>query len=92
MNENEAEIIDLATATLELVTGAGANIASQQWSGGSWCDVYEYKGRYFAVDEGGLAECGSAADAFIQAGIGRDTYDKISHVSISPDYRHLVEE
>jgi len=86
------DIIGFENVTMEVLAAQGTIIASQQWSGGSWADVYEYKGRYFAVDEGGLAECGSAADAFIQAGIGRDTYDKISHVSISPDYQHLVDQ
>jgi hypothetical protein len=85
------DIIDFENATMEVLAAHGNIIASQQWSGGSWADVYEYKGRYFAVDESGLMELGNAADAFSQAGIGRDTYDKISQVSISPDYQHLVE-
>ena len=87
-----SDIIDFENATMEVLVAHGKIIASQQWSGGSWADVYEYKGRYFAVDEVGLTELGSAADAFTQAGIGRDTYDAISHVSISPDYQYLVEE
>jgi hypothetical protein len=92
MTTESAEVIDLEISTLDLVTTHGANIASHQWSGGSWADVYEYKGRYFAVDESGMMELSSAADAFTQAGIGRDTYDKISHVSISPDYQHLIDQ
>ena len=92
MSENEAEVIDLEIAILDLVAERGNNIASQQWRSGSWCDVYEYKDRYFAVDEFGVSECGSAGDAFGQAGIGRDIYDEISHLSVAPEYQHLVAE
>jgi hypothetical protein len=84
------DIIDFENATIEVLAAHGNIIASQQWSGGSWADVYEYKGRYFAVDEAGLMELSNAADAFSQAGIGRDTYDKISHLDVSPAYRHLL--
>jgi hypothetical protein len=86
------DIIDFKNATIEVLAEHGNIIASQQWSGGSWADVYEYKGRYFAVDESGLTECGSAGNAFAQAGIGRDTYDKITHLDISPEYQHLVDQ
>ena len=79
-----SDIIDFKNATLDVLIVKGTNIASQQWRGGSWADVYEYKGRYFAVDESSLIEFGSAVDAFIQAGIGRDTYDAISHLDVSP--------
>jgi hypothetical protein len=67
--------VPLSEATLELVTGGSPqhHITSQQQHGDSLADVYEYKGRYFAVDESGLTECGSAFDAFVQAGIGLDT-------------------
>ena len=46
-----SDIIDFENATMEVLEANGNIIASQQWSGGSWADVYEYKSRYFAVDE-----------------------------------------
>jgi hypothetical protein len=46
-----SDIIDFENATMEVLAVNGNIIASQRWSGGSWADVYEYKGRYFAVDE-----------------------------------------
>jgi hypothetical protein len=68
------DIIDFENATMEVLAAHGNIIASQQWSGGSWADVYEYKGRYFAADEFGVTECSSACDAseaFEQADLHR---------------------
>ena len=64
----------------------GKVIASQTWRGGSWAFVTEYNGRYFSTDEVEREEFDNAADAFSRAGIGRDTFDEIMDLSISPKY------
>ena len=74
----------------EKIQSEGKRIAAQQWSGGSWVDVYNYKGKFYVFDEVETASFSDAAEAFLRAGIGRSTYDEISHISVDPEYKHLV--
>ena len=64
----------------------GTEIAYQTWSYGSWSNVYEYKGKYFSLDEVDLEEFDNPKEAFDRASIGRDDYDKIDTQWIHPDY------
>ena len=70
----------------EVLSVLGTEIASQTWSHGSWSYVYEYKGKYFSLDEVSLEEFDNPKDAFDRASIGRDDYDKIDSQWIHPDY------
>ena len=47
MTEDEAMEEDL----MEVLMRRGKEIAKQEWSGGSWSSVYEYKGRFYSIDE-----------------------------------------
>jgi hypothetical protein len=74
----------------EKIESEGERIATQQWGGGSWVDVYKYKRKFYVIDEVGTSSFNDAAVAFQSAGIGRSTYDRISHMDVAPEYEHLV--
>lgn len=74
----------------EVMDRYGKQIATQNWAGGSWVAVYEYRGRFFVVDEVERSEFSNVEDAFERAGIGRAVYDEIRDQHVSPDYAHLV--
>ena len=75
---------------LEVLFTMGDEIASQAWRGGSWSTVYEYKNRFFVVDEVETVEYNNAREAFAGAGIGQSTYDEISTLSVAQEYEYLA--
>lgn len=77
---------------LQEVFDNGRRLAEQTWSGGSWSSVYEYRGRFFSVDEEEVVDFADAREAFVRAGIGRDTYDGIDYLWVAAGYEHLVRE
>ena len=88
MSEEEALEWDL----IEVLSKLGTIIASQSWARGSWSTVYEYKGRYFAVDEVQGQVCSSAEEAFERASIGKDAYDEINKLYIMKGYERYLAE
>jgi hypothetical protein len=75
---------------VEVMTQRGKVIASQTWSSGSWSTIYQYKRRYFVVDEVEVCDFDNAADAFLRAGIGSDGFDEIDSLEVDPEYKHLT--
>ncbi len=64
----------------EVASSSGLKIASQQWSGGSWVDVYEYKGYFFVINEVEKTVFNTEEKALESAGIGNSTNDDISSI------------
>jgi hypothetical protein len=86
LSEDDAFEEDPLSVLIEM----GTEIAAQSWSGGSWSNVYEYRGRYYAVDEGGMDDYDHPREAFERAGIGRETFDTIIHLDVAPDFEQWI--
>jgi hypothetical protein len=84
--DNEIHDEDLA----QVVIDEGEKIAEQTWSCGSWSSVFKYKNSYYAIDEVEMTRFDDARGAFLRANIGKSTYDRISHMSVAPAYRHFI--
>ncbi len=88
LSEDEMFIEDPTIVVQEM----GDHIASQTWSGGSWSDVYEYKGLFWAQDEVDFVEFDNPLDAFSRAGIGNDDFDNINSQHIARKYEYLIKQ
>lgn len=88
MSEEEA----FEEEAMKVLHERGIEIASQSWSGGSWSYVYKYNGKYYAIDEVEMCEYANPKEAFERAGIGRDTYDKIYHMSVASGYEDYIQK
>lgn len=76
--------------SFEVLLERGEQIASQTWRSGSFSSVYEYKGRFYALDEAGMEDYDNVSDAFSRANIGSGEHDELMDTDVAPAYQYLV--